>query len=85
MDFIIELLESRGYDTIMVVVDSVGKQSHFIETVTTVMATSAANLYLHHVWKLHGLPHKVISDRRPQFIALFMTELYGYSESKLPH
>ena len=60
----------------MAVVDSVGKQSHFIETVTTITAAGAANLYLHNVWKLHGLPRKVISDRGPQFVALFMKELY---------
>ena len=60
----------------MVVIDSVGKQSHFIETVTTITAASTANLYLCHVWKLHGLPHKVVSDCGPQFVALFMTELY---------
>src|SRR6266699_5581046 len=76
VDFIIELPESGGYDAIMVVVDSVGKQSHFIETVTTVMAAGAANLYLRNVWKLHGLPRKVISDRGPQFVALFMKELF---------
>ena len=38
-------------------------------------AARAANLYLCNVWKLHGLPWKVISDRGPQFIALFMKEL----------
>jgi hypothetical protein len=59
----------------MVVVDSMGKQSHFVETVTTIIATRVANLYLRNVWKLHGLPWKVISNCSPQFVVLFMKEL----------
>ena len=60
----------------MVAVDSAGKRSHFVETVTTVTAAGAANLYLRNIWKLHGLPWKVVSDRGPQFVAAFMKELY---------
>jgi len=68
---------SRGrYDSIMVAVDSAGKCSHFVETVTTVTAAGAANLYLRNIWKLHGLPRKVVSDCGPQFVAAFMKELY---------
>jgi len=76
IDFIIELPESRGYDTVMVVLDSAGKCAHFIETITTVMAAGTANLYLHNVWKLHGLPQQMILDCRTQFVALFMKELH---------
>jgi hypothetical protein len=46
---IVELPESQGHDAIMVVVDSVGKRAHFIETHTTVTALGAAQLYLQHV------------------------------------
>ena len=78
VDFILELLESGGYNSIMVAVDSAGKHSHFIEMVTTVTGTAAgaANLYLQNVWKLHGLPRKVVSDCGLQFVAAFMKELY---------
>jgi len=76
VEFISELPESGGYDSIIVAVDSAGKHSHFIEMVTTVIAAGVANLYLQNVWKLHGLPQKVVSDRRPQFVAALMKELY---------
>jgi len=76
VDFISELPESGGYDSIMVAVDSAGKRSHFVEMVTTVTNAGAANLYLRNIWKLHSLPRKVVSDCGLQFIAAFMKELY---------
>ena len=83
VDFIVELPESNGKDAIMVVVDSVTKWSHFVSTVTTLSAARTAQLYLHHIWKHHGLPKKVVSDRGPQFVAEFMKELYRLLRIKL--
>ena len=76
VNFIVQLPESNGKDTIMVVVDSVTKWSHFVSTVSTLSAANTAQLYLHHIWKHHGLPRKVVSDQGPQFVAEFMRELY---------
>src|ERR671914_3085040 len=76
MDFVVELLESNGYDVVMCVVESTTKCAHFISTHTTVLALGAAHPYLHHVWKLHGLPSIIISDWGGQFIAQFTHELY---------
>jgi len=76
VDFVVELPESSGHDAVMTVVDSISKRVHFVPMHTTVTAEGAARLFLHHVWKLHGLPKHVVSNHRPQFIALFTKELY---------
>jgi len=60
----------------MVVVDSITKCAHFVSTITTISAAGAAHLFLNYVWKHHGLPRKVVSNRGPQFIAEFTQELY---------
>ena len=65
VNFIVKLPESNRKDAIMVVVDSVTKRSHFMSMVTTLTAAGSAQLYLWHIWKHHGLPRKVVSDRGP--------------------
>jgi len=64
VDFVVELLESFGHDAIMMVVDAVSKRVHFIPMRTMVTAEGAARLFLHYVWKLYGLPKRVVSDHR---------------------
>jgi len=76
MDFIVELPQSAGHDSIMVVVDSVTKHAHFVSTDATLSAAGATQLFLNHVWKHHGLPQKVVSNRGPQFVVEFTWELY---------
>jgi len=76
VDFIVELPSFSRHNAVMTVVDSVSKQVHFIPTHMTVTAEGAARLFLHQVWKLHGLLKCVILDRGPQFVARFTKELY---------
>jgi len=83
VDFIIELPQSAGHDSIMFVVDSITKCTHLISTVTTISAAGAAHLFLNHVWKHHGLPQQVVSNRGPQFVAEFIQELYRLLGIKL--
>jgi len=83
MDFVVELPLSSGHNAVMTLVDSVSKRAHFILTHTTVTAEGAARLFLHQVWKFHGLPKGIISDHRPQFIARFTRELYRLLGIKL--
>jgi hypothetical protein len=83
VDFIVELPRSNGYDAIMNVVDGVTKRAHFIATHTTITAVGAARLFLREVWKHHGTPRVVVSDRGPQFVADFTRELYRLIGIKL--
>jgi hypothetical protein len=71
VDFIVKLPESHGYDAIMCIVDSLTKCAHFIPTHTTINAEGTALLFLKEVWKHHGTPRIVVSNRGPQFIAAF--------------
>ena len=83
VDSTVELPESEEKDVIMMVVDSITKHGHFIDTVTMLSAAGTARLYVQHIWKHHGLPKKVVSDRCPQFVAEFMKELYQHLGIKL--
>jgi hypothetical protein len=76
VDFIVELPESHGYNTIMSVVDSLTKCAHFIPTHTTINAEGTALLFLKEVWKHHETPQAVVSDGGPQFVTAFTRELY---------
>lgn len=67
---------SRGFDAILNVVDRLSKRGHFIPTTETIDAKGTADLFMNNVWKNHGLPLRTISDRGPQFNAIFLQELY---------
>jgi len=78
VDFVVELPESSGHNAVMTVVDFVFKRVHFIPMHTTVTAEGAARLFLYHIWKLHGLPKRVVSDRGPQFVASSLRNCTDY-------
>lgn len=77
MDFITQLpTTTTGFDSILVVVCRLTKMVHIIPTTTKCGALGLATLYRDHVWKLHGVPKDVVSDRGREFHNAFMAELY---------
>ena len=74
-DFITKLPLAQGYNSILVVVDRLTKMVHFIPTKKKISVEGLARLFRDNVWKLHGLPEIIISDRGPQFAAGIMQEL----------
>src|SRR5258706_1068047 len=75
VDTIGELPESKGYNAILVAVDRLSKHIHAVPTVTAVDSTGVACLFLEHVWRHHGLPEAVISDRGSALVSNFSREL----------
>src|SRR4051812_28285350 len=80
VDIIGELPESQGFNAIFVIVDRFSKQIHVILINMSLTAEGYAQIFRDHVFKLHGMPEKVISDRRPQSVAKFIQSLYRMLE-----
>ena len=49
--------------------------THFVPTIKRTSIERLAQLFRDNVWKLHGLPDSIISDRGPQFVVDIMREL----------
>lgn len=75
VDFIVKLPISSSFDSIMVVVDHLTKSAHFIPANESWDATELAKQFLSSVFKLHGLPDKIISDRGATFVSKFWTAI----------
>jgi len=49
--------------------------AHFIATIEKMLVEGLVKLFQDHIWKLHGLPQSIISDRGVQFVAGMIKEL----------
>lgn len=75
VDFIVKLPISEGIDSVMVVIDHMSKLAHFIPEKETWSAQDLAKHFLSSVFKLHGLPHCIVSDRGCTFVSNFWTAI----------
>ena len=71
MDFIEGLPNSKGYSVIMVMVDRLSKYSHFIPLAHPYIASTVARTFMDNIFKLHGIPHSIVSDRDAIFTSRF--------------
>jgi hypothetical protein len=84
MDFITPLPKTaRGNAGLFVVVDRLSKLIRIAATPEKVDAPEVARLFHTHVYRHHGLPLEIISDRDPIFMSKFWTTLFGMLRVKL--
>jgi hypothetical protein len=83
MAFMVSLPPSKGFDVIMVVVDQFNKMTHFIPTNESATTQETGRLFFMHVFKHHGFPKDIVSDRDSKFTSKFWQVLWKCVGSEL--
>ena len=71
MDFIKKLLSFSRFDTILVIVDWLTKQTIFILVHDTIISVDLAHLFVLHVFSKHSISSHVTSNRDLEFVLNF--------------
>jgi hypothetical protein len=83
LDFIEDLPKSNRIDTILVVIDKFTKYAHFVPLSHPFTALQVAQAYMDNIYKLHGLPESIVSDRDRIFTSTLWRELFKLSDTQL--
>ena len=84
LDFVTSLPEKQKQnDSIMVVIDMSSKATHFIPVKTTHIANNIVGIFMNEIFRLHGIPKVIISDRDPKFRCNFWKTLFEGIDTKI--
>ena len=84
MDLITDLPRTNnGNDSIWVVVDRLSKMVHLVALTKTCPAESIAAVYEKEVFRLHGIPETIVSDRDVRFTSRFWRALNERFKTRL--
>jgi hypothetical protein len=83
---------TRQHNSIMVVVDKLTKDVHFVLVKMTHTTTNIAEIYMREISKLHGIPKTIVSDKDTNFTSNLWRGLFkrfgtnmNFSISYHPH
>ncbi|KAF1323729.1 Pol protein, partial [Globisporangium splendens] len=84
MDFIFGLpRDTHGRNGILVFVDRFSKMVHLAPVSDKISAEKTAKIFVDVVFRLHGLPVEIVSDRDTRFTSKFWRALFGLLDTKL--
>ncbi|MCO5595720.1 hypothetical protein L7F22_049766 [Adiantum nelumboides] len=77
MDFIFDLPRTpTGNDGIWTIICRFNKQAHFVPVRKKIKSEHMVKLFMHNVFKYHGMPQSIVSDRDPRMTSLFWKALF---------
>lgn len=83
MDFITGLPKSKGNEVIWVIVDRFSRYGHFLALPHPITAKSLSLVFFVEVYRLHGLPESIVSDRDSLFLSEFWQNLFKLAGTRL--
>jgi hypothetical protein len=84
MDLIVSLPKTaRGIDAVATFCDHDSKMVHFAGTHTNADAPEIAQVFFDTVYRHHGMPKRIITDRDPRFVSKFWNALFKLMGTKL--
>ena len=77
MDLMTDLpVTDGGFDAVVVFCCRLSKMLHFAPCKKSVTAPELARLFVEHVFRLHGMPANIVSDRDPRFTSHFWRTVF---------
>jgi transposase InsO family protein len=83
LDFIEGLTKSKHATIILVIIDKFSKYAHFLPLAHPYTAAAVAQLFTYKVYKLHGMPQCIISDRDSVFTSTLWKKLFKLADTTL--
>jgi hypothetical protein len=83
MDFIVGLPKSGNKSVMMVVIDPLSKYAHFCAIQHPFTSAIVTQIFMDIIFKLHGMPNSIVSDKDPTFTNNFWQELFKLQHTQL--
>jgi hypothetical protein len=78
-----DYLNQGNKSVIMVVIDRLSKYAHLCALQHPFTASIVAQLFMDHVFNLHGMPHSIVYDQDPTFTRNFWQECFRLQGTQL--